>query len=83
MLQDCNIFCTFQLLAVGVDNLFMLVHCSAKISRSGEHPVSVRGDVPSHLGEVASRMGPTMLFSTVTQTTTFFLGYTIQMPALR
>lgn len=68
----------FLVLAVGVDNIFLLVHEFDRVNHS--HPdVAIETRVAKALG----RMGPSILLSAVTETVTFALGAFVGMPAVR
>ena len=68
----------FLVLAVGVDNIFLIVHEFERINLS--HPdESVEDRVSKALG----RMGPSILLSASTETVAFALGCFVGMPAVR
>lgn len=68
----------FIVLAVGVDNIFLIVHELERVNISCPDD-SVEERVASALG----RMGPSILFSALTETTAFALGAAVGMPAVR
>lgn len=68
----------FLVLAVGVDNIFLIVHEFERINIS--HP---EGTVPERVSRALGRMGPSILLSALTETTAFALGCAVGMPAVR
>lgn len=67
----------FLVLAVGVDNIFILVEAYAGLERN-------QGDTRPHLiGKAVGAVGPSMLLSSVSQSCCFFLGALSDMPAVR
>jgi len=68
----------FLVLAVGVDNIFLIVHEFERINLS--HP---EGDIPERVSRALGRMGPSILLSALTETTAFALGCAVGMPAVR
>ncbi|KAH7069702.1 sterol-sensing domain of SREBP cleavage-activation-domain-containing protein [Paraphoma chrysanthemicola] len=68
----------FLVLAVGVDNIFLIVHEFERVNLS--HP---EGDVPERVARALGRMGPSILLSALTETTAFALGCAVGMPAVR
>ncbi len=68
----------FLVLAVGVDNIFLIVHEFERINIS--HP---EGSVPERVSRALGRMGPSILLSALTETTAFALGCAVGMPAVR
>ncbi|KAH9918241.1 multidrug efflux transporter AcrB transmembrane domain-containing protein [Epithele typhae] len=98
----------FLVLAVGVDNVFILVHeldrqnllhgpnattSITPVWTYSDTPMSPtqsrRGSTPQYLGpeervaRTLAKMGPSILLSTVTETTAFALGALVPMPAVR
>ncbi|XP_059098084.1 NPC intracellular cholesterol transporter 1-like [Tigriopus californicus] len=67
----------FLILAVGVDNIFILVNTAQLIKEDTQK------DVIEVVGLTLSRVGPSMLMSTVAQVTAFCLGSISDMPAVR
>ena len=67
----------FLVLAVGVDNIFILVQ---KFQRTERKPSET---LPEHVGRVLGEVGPSMLLSSVSESTCFFLGALSDMPAVR
>lgn len=68
----------FLVLAVGVDNIFLIVHEFERVNYS--HPderVEVR------VGKAMGRMGPSILLSATCETIAFALGAVVSMPAVR
>jgi Niemann-Pick C1 protein len=68
----------FLVLAVGVDNIFLIVHEFERVNIS--HP---EGDIPERVARALGRMGPSILLSALTETTAFALGCAVGMPAVR
>ncbi|KAI8931600.1 hypothetical protein NX059_011254 [Plenodomus lindquistii] len=68
----------FLVLAVGVDNIFLIVHEFERINLS--HP---EGTIPERVSRALGRMGPSILLSALTETTAFALGCAVGMPAVR
>ena len=68
----------FIVLAVGVDNIFLIVHEFNRVNIS--HPDDV---VEVRVSKALGRMGPSILFSALTETVSFALGAFVGMPAVR
>lgn len=68
----------FIVLAVGVDNIFLIVHEFERVNVS--HPDSM---VEERIAKALGRMGPSILFSALTETVSFALGVFVGMPAVR
>ncbi|KAF1997279.1 multidrug efflux transporter AcrB transmembrane domain-containing protein [Amniculicola lignicola CBS 123094] len=68
----------FLVLAVGVDNIFLIVHEFERVNIS--HP---EGTIPERVARALGRMGPSILLSATTETTAFALGCAVGMPAVR
>ncbi|KAF8537295.1 sterol-sensing domain of SREBP cleavage-activation-domain-containing protein [Trichophaea hybrida] len=68
----------FLVLAVGVDNIFLIVHEFERID--GEHPDD---DLEDQIGRAMGRMGPSILLSATCETVAFGLGACVSMPAVR
>ncbi|SPQ23279.1 31268894-7d7d-4050-a95f-46c7618a27ba [Thermothielavioides terrestris] len=68
----------FIVLAVGVDNIFLIVHEFERVNIS--HPDDV---VEVRISRALGRMGPSILFSAITETICFALGAFVGMPAVR
>lgn len=68
----------FIVLAVGVDNIFLIVHEFERINIS--HPDEM---VEERIAKALGRMGPSILFSATTETISFALGVFVGMPAVR
>ncbi|KAK3349308.1 patched family-domain-containing protein [Lasiosphaeria hispida] len=68
----------FIVLAVGVDNIFLIVHEFERVNIS--HPDEV---VEVRVSKALGRMGPSILFSAITETISFALGAFVGMPAVR
>ncbi|KAF8448566.1 sterol-sensing domain of SREBP cleavage-activation-domain-containing protein [Terfezia claveryi] len=68
----------FLVLAVGVDNIFLIVHEFERANyRYPGDSIEVR------VGKALGRIGPSILLSATTETICFALGATVQMPAVR
>lgn len=68
----------FIVLAVGVDNIFLIVHELERVNIScPDHMVEER------VARALGRMGPSILFSALTETVAFALGAAVGMPAVR
>ncbi|KXJ97092.1 sterol-sensing domain of SREBP cleavage-activation-domain-containing protein [Microdochium bolleyi] len=68
----------FIVLAVGVDNIFLIVHEFERVNLS--HPDAM---VEERISKALGRMGPSILFSGITETVSFALGAFVGMPAVR
>lgn len=68
----------FLVLAVGVDNIFLIVHEFERVNVS--HP---EGTVSERVARALGRMGPSILLSATTETVAFALGAAVGMPAVR
>lgn len=68
----------FLVLAVGVDNIFLIVHEFERINLS--HPENT---IPERVSRALGRMGPSILLSALTETIAFALGCAVGMPAVR
>ncbi|KAI1337014.1 patched family-domain-containing protein [Xylariaceae sp. FL0016] len=68
----------FIVLAVGVDNIFLIVHEFERVNLS--HPDA---EVEQRIAKAMGRMGPSILFSAITETVSFALGAFVGMPAVR
>jgi Niemann-Pick C1 protein len=58
----------FLVLAVGVDNIFILVQTH---QREGKRPDE---SIPEHIGRTLGQVGPSMLLTSVSESCCFFLG---------
>lgn len=68
----------FFVLAVGVDNIFLLVHEFERMNtRFSDESIEQR------VGRALGRMGPSILLSAVSETVAFSLGALVGMPAVR
>lgn len=68
----------FIVLAVGVDNIFLIVHEFERVN------VSHRDEqIEERVALALGRMGPSILFSAITETVSFALGAFVGMPAVR
>ena len=68
----------FLVLAVGVDNIFLIVHEFERVNAS--HPDET---VEARIAKALGRMGPSILLSASTETIAFALGAFVGMPAVR
>ena len=67
----------FLVLAVGVDNIFILVQTYQRSSRKKYETHS------EHVGRIVGEVAPSMLLSSASESTCFFLGALSDMPAVR
>ncbi|KAL2353498.1 patched family-domain-containing protein [Cryomyces antarcticus] len=68
----------FFVLAVGVDNIFLIVHEFERVNVShADH------QIPERVAKALGRMGPSILLSGLTETVAFALGTVVGMPAVR
>ncbi|XP_063990159.1 NPC intracellular cholesterol transporter 1 isoform X1 [Diachasmimorpha longicaudata] len=67
----------FLVLAVGVDNVFILVQTH---QREGRRP---NESIPEHIGRILGQVGPSMLLTSVSESCCFFLGGLSDMPAVK
>lgn len=67
----------FLVLAVGVDNIFILVQTH---QREPKHPDETNAD---HIGRILGMVGPSMLLTSVSECCCFFLGAMSNMPAVK
>ncbi|XP_031783378.1 NPC intracellular cholesterol transporter 1 isoform X3 [Nasonia vitripennis] len=67
----------FLVLAVGVDNIFILVQTH---QREGRRPDE---SIPEHIGRTLGQVGPSMLLTSVSESCCFFLGGLSDMPAVK
>ncbi|XP_052755080.1 NPC intracellular cholesterol transporter 1 isoform X3 [Galleria mellonella] len=67
----------FLVLAVGVDNIFILVQTS---QREGRRPDET---IAEHIGRTLGQVGPSMFLTSVSESVCFFLGALSDMPAVR
>ncbi|KAF2760450.1 multidrug efflux transporter AcrB transmembrane domain-containing protein [Pseudovirgaria hyperparasitica] len=68
----------FLVLAVGVDNIFLIVHEFERVNIS-----SPEAPIPERVARALGRMGPSILFSATAETAAFALGTAVGMPAVR
>ncbi|KAH7347179.1 niemann-pick C1 protein [Plectosphaerella cucumerina] len=68
----------FIVLAVGVDNIFLIVHEFERVNIS--HPDNM---IEERIAKALGRMGPSILLSALTETVSFALGVFVGMPAVR
>lgn len=67
----------FLVLAVGVDNIFILVQTYQRETRKRDE------SIPKHIGRILARVGPSMLLTSLAESFCFFLGGLSNMPAIR
>ncbi|XP_075980245.1 Niemann-Pick type C-1a isoform X2 [Anticarsia gemmatalis] len=67
----------FLVLAVGVDNIFILVQTN---QREGRRPNET---VAEHIGRTLGQVGPSMFLTSASESVCFFLGALSDMPAVR
>ncbi|KAK3680795.1 niemann-Pick type C-related protein 1 [Vermiconidia calcicola] len=68
----------FLVLAVGVDNIFLIVHEFERVNISHADE-----SVADRIARALGRMGPSILLSATTETVAFALGSAVGMPAVR
>ncbi|EAW06602.1 sphingolipid transporter NCR1 [Aspergillus clavatus NRRL 1] len=68
----------FLVLAVGVDNIFLVVHEFERINVS--HPDE---EIDERVARAVGRIGPSIFLSAVTETVAFALGVFVGMPAVK
>ncbi|KAJ8117765.1 hypothetical protein ONZ43_g4129 [Nemania bipapillata] len=68
----------FIVLAVGVDNIFLIVHEFDRVNQSNPDDM-----IEERIAKALGRMGPSILFSAITETVSFALGAFVGMPAVR
>ncbi|KAL8827929.1 MAG: hypothetical protein Q9191_002893, partial [Dirinaria sp. TL-2023a] len=68
----------FLVLAVGVDNIFLIVHEFERVNISHSDDL-----VETRIAKALGRMGPSILLSASTETIAFVLGAAVGMPAVR
>lgn len=68
----------FLVLAVGVDNIFLIVHEFERVNLS--HPDE---EVDERVAKALGRMGPSILLSASTETVAFVMGAFVGMPAVK
>ncbi|XP_072944821.1 NPC intracellular cholesterol transporter 1 isoform X2 [Epargyreus clarus] len=67
----------FLVLAVGVDNIFILVQSSQREPRRPDQTIA------DHIGKTLGDVGPSMFLTSVSESVCFFLGALSDMPAVR
>ena len=68
----------FLVLAVGVDNIFLIVHEFERVNIS--HPDD---EIDERIAKALGRMGPSILLSATTETIAFAMGAFVGMPAVK
>ena len=68
----------FLVLAVGVDNIFLIVHEFERVNIS-----HADDEIETRIAKALGRMGPSILLSASTETVAFALGAAVGMPAVR
>ncbi|XP_047362414.1 NPC intracellular cholesterol transporter 1 homolog 1b-like [Vespa velutina] len=66
----------FLILAVGVDNIFILVQTYQRNRKNPEE------SIPEHLGKITSKVGPSMLLTSMSELFCFLIGTLSSMPAV-
>ncbi|OAD57255.1 Niemann-Pick C1 protein, partial [Eufriesea mexicana] len=66
----------FLVLAVGVDNIFILVHTHQLNPRRAEE------SIPDHIGRTLAKVGPSMLLTSTSECLCFLIGTISSMPAV-
>ncbi|XP_031351327.1 NPC intracellular cholesterol transporter 1 isoform X1 [Photinus pyralis] len=67
----------FLVLAVGVDNIFILVQTHQREPRRHDETTA------EHIGRILGQVGPSMLLTSISESCCFFLGGLSDMPAVR
>jgi len=67
----------FLVLAVGVDNIFILVHTHQREGRKENETYA------EHVGRTLGRVGPSMLLTSVSEASCFLIGALADMPAVK
>ena len=67
----------FLVLAVGVDNIFILVQTH---QRDVKKPTETHAE---HIGRILGKVGPSILLTSISESTCFFLGGLSDMPAVK
>ncbi|GBP78634.1 NPC intracellular cholesterol transporter 1 [Eumeta japonica] len=67
----------FLVLAVGVDNIFIMVQTNQREARRPDESVA------QHIGRTLGEVGPSMFLTSVSESVCFFLGALSDMPAVR
>ncbi|KAF7992770.1 hypothetical protein HCN44_005114 [Aphidius gifuensis] len=67
----------FLVLAVGVDNIFILVQTHQR------EEIKPDESIAEHIGRILGKVGPSMLLTSVSESFCFFLGALSDMPAVR
>ncbi|KXN87893.1 Niemann-Pick type C-related protein 1 [Leucoagaricus sp. SymC.cos] len=70
----------FLVLAVGVDNVFILVH---ELDHVDDTSLPLYLSAEERVARTLAKMGPSILLSTITETVAFALGALVPMPAVR
>ncbi|KAI5306593.1 hypothetical protein KEM56_000147 [Ascosphaera pollenicola] len=68
----------FLVLAVGVDNIFLIVHEFERVNVN--HPDE---EIDDRVARALGRMGPSILLSSLTETIAFAMGAFVNMPAVK
>ena len=68
----------FLVLAVGVDNIFLIVHEFERVNAN--HPDA---EIHERMAKALGRMGPSILLSATSETVAFALGVLVGMPAVK
>ncbi|XP_076381020.1 NPC intracellular cholesterol transporter 1 homolog 1b isoform X2 [Megalopta genalis] len=66
----------FLVLAIGVDNIFILVQTHER------HPKHVEQTIPEHVADILAKVGPSMLLTSASECLCFLIGTLSSMPAV-
>jgi len=67
----------FIVLAVGVDNIFLIIRTYQQMDMKEDELV------PDYIGRVLSKIGPSIFITTLAEITCFFIGSLSDMPVVR
>jgi len=67
----------FIVLAVGVDNIFLIVRTYQQTDKKDDETI------PDFIGRVLSEIGPSIFITTLAETTCFFIGSLSDMPVVK
>ncbi|XP_050534244.1 NPC intracellular cholesterol transporter 1 isoform X2 [Daktulosphaira vitifoliae] len=67
----------FIVLAVGVDNIFLLIRAYQQVK------MKVDETVPNYIGRVLSKVGPSIFITTASESICFFIGGLSEMPVVK
>lgn len=72
----------FLVLAVGVDNIFIIVHTFERVTIDQLHAGDALASAEERVALTMARVGPSILLSSVSETIAFALGMFVTMPAV-